>query len=61
MKRKVKVDLDELDTALNWDMSEWTVSSPRWTTMICRIDCGVPSAAEVRFGVSKTSLPVIRM
>ena len=23
MKRKVKVDMDELDTALNWGMSEW--------------------------------------
>ena len=23
MKRKVKVDMSELDTALNWDMSEW--------------------------------------
>jgi hypothetical protein len=23
MKRKVKVDMNELDTALNWGMSEW--------------------------------------
>lgn len=23
MKRKIKVDLDELDTALNWGMSGW--------------------------------------
>jgi len=148
MKRKIKVDMDELDTALNWSMSEWnhyldletgkvigiddetrqmleelskemydeqdhqimslekllqqrddirdwqkellmeadrvdrefghryisvgrtirtratttwTISSPRWTAKTCKTGCGVPSVVGVRFGASRTLLPVIRM